>query len=313
MPLHLRQVEAFKSFVETGAVVKAAHRMAISQPAVSKLLGALERAVGFALFRRDGRRLILTAEARVFYREIERSFAGLARLETAAREIRTLGAGQLTIGSMPALSLGFVQAALGAFMRERPKVQVSFLALSTARINELLETQQIELGIVLHPGEHRPPEYRNVRVDLLHKAEFVCILPHGHRLAAKATIGPKDLRGERLVMLSENDPNRQRFQGVMSAAGIAIGDTIEATTALAVCAFVAQGLGVAVVNPFAARDCRPLGLTIRRFRPVIELALGLGRPVFAPPSTLAESFATVLHAHARAVGDEIRSGALFAA
>jgi DNA-binding transcriptional LysR family regulator len=311
MPVNLRQVEAFRSFVETGAVARAAHRMAISQPAVSKLLGALERAVGFALFRRDGRRLILTAEGRVFYRETERTFSGLARLETAAREIRTLGAGQLVVGSMPALSLGFVQRALGAFMRERPKVQVSFFSLSTPRINELLETQQIELGIVLDPGEHRPSEYRGVRVDLLHKAEFVAILPRGHKLAAKTTIRPADLRGERLVMLSETDPNRQRFQGMMSAAGVPLGDTIETTTAHATCAFVAQGLGVAVINPFAAYDCRALGIVLRRFRPMIELALGLGRPVFGPPSSLAEAFAAVLHAHARALGDEVRSGALF--
>src|SRR5258708_23270593 len=206
---------------------------------------------------------------------------------------------------MAALSLRCVQHALGAFMRERPKVRVSFSSVSTRRINELLETQQIELGIVLHPGEQRPSEYRAVRVDLLHKAEFVCILPRGHKLAAKATIRPADLRGERLVMLSENDPNRQRFQGIMSAAGVPLGDTIETTTAHAVCALVAPGLGVALVNPFAARDCRPLGLVIPRFRPVIELALGLGRPVFAPPSTLAEGFAAVLHAHARALGEEL--------
>jgi DNA-binding transcriptional LysR family regulator len=306
MPLQLRQVEAFKTFVETGAVVKAAHRMGISQPAVSKLLAALERAVGFALFLRDGRRLVLTAEARVLYREIARSFTGLGRIETAAREIRTLGAGQLTIGSMPALSLGFVQTALADFMRERPKVQVSFMSLSTPRIAELLETQQIDLGIVLYPGE-----YRGVRVDLLHKAEFVCILPRGHRLAAKATIGPKDLRGERLILLSENDPNRQRFEGIMTAAGIPLGEAIETTTALSICSFVAKGLGVAVVNPFAAADCRALGLAIRRFRPKMELALGLGRPVFAPPSTLAEGLAAVLHAQARVLAEAARSGALF--
>lgn len=306
MALQFRQVEAFKSFVETGTVVTAAQRLGVSQPAVSKLLAALERAVGFPLFARERRRLILTAEARVFYREIERSFAGMRRIETAAREIKTLGAGQLAVGSMPALSLGFMPEVIGAFIAARPKVQVSFVSRSTPRVNEMLETQQIDLGVVLHPGDRR-----GVRVDLLCKAEFVCILPRGHALAAKAAIGPKDLRGERLVMLAESDPNRRAFERAMHAAQVPLPDLIETSTALSICGFVARGLGVALVNPFAARDCKALGLVARRFRPKLEIELGIGRPALATASKLAQEFAALLQARARTVADEVAAGTLF--
>lgn len=306
MALQLRQVEAFKIFVETGTVVTAAQRMGVSQPAVSKLLAALERAVGFPLFVRGQRRLNLTAEARILYLEIERSFAGLGRIEAAAREIKALGAGHLVVGSMPALSLRFMPELIAAFVSARPNVQVRFLSFSTPRINELLETQQIELGIVLHPGE-RP----GVHVDLLCKAEFVCIVPPGHALAAKATIGPADLRGERLITLAESDPNRQTFERILQAERVSLRNAIETTTATAICGFVAQGAGVALVNPFAARDCRTFGLVARQFRPKLEIELGLGRPAFMATATLARDFASLLHERARAVVDEVAGGALF--
>jgi len=55
--MNLRQIEAFRAIIDTGTVSRAAERLSISQPAVTKLLQHLESTIGFALFDRGRGRL----------------------------------------------------------------------------------------------------------------------------------------------------------------------------------------------------------------------------------------------------------------
>ena len=91
--MNLRQLEAFAAVMKTGSITQAAQSMHLSQPAVSKLIGDLEHALGFDLFiRARGSALTVTPEAEYFFHEVERSFIGIDALKQAARDIRNLSA-----------------------------------------------------------------------------------------------------------------------------------------------------------------------------------------------------------------------------
>src|SRR3990172_1018400 len=109
LSMNLRQIEAFKAVMENGTVVRAAEVMRISQPAVTKLIQAFERAAGFRVFDRVRGRLLPTAEGLSLYREVERVFVAANEISNAAEEIRTLRLTNLSVGAMPALSTGFAQ------------------------------------------------------------------------------------------------------------------------------------------------------------------------------------------------------------
>ena len=79
--LTFRQLEALKSVIEAGSVVKAAEIMRLSQPAVSRLLSDLETAVGYGLFERRKGRLTPRGEAWELYAEVDRSLIGLERIK----------------------------------------------------------------------------------------------------------------------------------------------------------------------------------------------------------------------------------------
>lgn len=80
-----RNFEAFRIVCETGSVTRAAERLALSQPAVSQLIGRLERAFGFRLFERGvGRRLRPTPQARAIYLDVCGTLDAMARLEATA-------------------------------------------------------------------------------------------------------------------------------------------------------------------------------------------------------------------------------------
>ncbi len=93
--LRQRNLEAFRIVCETGSVTRAAERLHLSQPAVSQLIGRLERSFGLRLFDRGlGRRLEPTAQARALYLDVCRALEAMARLEATASVLgtgRTLG------------------------------------------------------------------------------------------------------------------------------------------------------------------------------------------------------------------------------
>ncbi|MBL0141657.1 MAG: LysR family transcriptional regulator [Betaproteobacteria bacterium] len=293
--MNLRQIEAFKAVIETGTVTKAAARLSISQPAVSKLLQLFERGAGMVLFARDRGRLSPTPEARLLYEEVERVFQGAERIRVAAEEIRSLQRGSLAIGAMPALSVGFIQEVLAKLRVKQPGVSVMLHARETPKLVEQLVTHQIELLCSVLPMEH--PE---IRTELLCHVPLVCILPLGHRLASRRVIRCRDLAGERFASFRHDSLIRRRIDQAFDDAKVARTIALEAPMAPSICAYVARGLGVSIVNPLYVGAFAP-ALLVRPFLPRVESGVFMAMPRGRRLSALGEAFADI----ARAVAKEM--------
>ena len=99
--INSRQVEAFRAMMLTGSVTEAAKLIAVTQPAVSRLLRDFQALLKMKLFERRGSGLVPTAAATALYMEVERSFVGLERITAAAEEIRSRRTGTLRIAALP--------------------------------------------------------------------------------------------------------------------------------------------------------------------------------------------------------------------
>ena len=283
--MNLRQIEAFKAVIESGTVTQAAARLNISQPAVSKLLQLFERGAGLTLFTREKGRLSPTSEARLLYEEVERIFQGAGRVRQAADEIRSLKRGSLAVGVMPALSVGFVQEVLARLKVSQPGVSVFVHGRETPKLMEQLVTQQIELFCSVVHMEH--PE---VRMELLCKVPLVCILPPGHRLASRREIACKDLAGERFASFRHDSIVRRRIDQAFDDAKVKRTVAMEAPMAPSICAFVARGLGVSVVNPLYVGAFAP-ALVVRPFKPRIDSSIYMATRRTPRLSMMGEAFA----------------------
>ena len=94
-PQRLRKLQAFHLVMQTGSVTQAAEALSISQPAVSKLLQALEAETRLTLFDRARRRLLPTMDARRFHVEVDRLFRAASGIDHLVNEIRSAGVGEL--------------------------------------------------------------------------------------------------------------------------------------------------------------------------------------------------------------------------
>lgn len=285
----LRQLEVLCAVIESGSVTRASRRLNLSQPAVSKLLAMLEAQTQLVLFRREHRRLVATPEAHRLYEESQRLLVGLTDIARLAEELRSLKSGTLAIGCLLGLGHRFLPEVIGRFLRERPGVNLSYQVRSSNKIMQWVVANQIDLGIAMSSIEHDAVERETLCV-----VEAVCALPAGHRLAPLPSISADDLAGERFISFGSEG----RIQGVVDETfdtfNIKRRVVCRVYNSATACSLVAQGVGVAVVEPFSAAGFLGDGIVVRPFRPAIKYRFDLLYPRSRERSKLLNAFVPML-------------------
>lgn len=283
--MNLRQVEVFRVVMTSGTTARAAEILHVSQPAVSKMIQELERSLGFALFHRIKGRLKPTPEGQLFFREVEQAFLGLSHLRGAAARIRDYGSGELRIACLSALSTNVLPRALHAFMTRHPNVAITFQAHMSSTVRDLVATGQFDLGIVAD-------EIDRTGVEVQEFASFrvAVAIPKGHGLEKRKVIRPDDLAGQPFIALAPEDTTRREAERVFEAAAVAPRTVIETPYSTTICAMVAAGIGIGLVNPLTAEPYVRHGLTLRPFEPALHFRTLLITPPNRIASRVLEGF-----------------------
>jgi DNA-binding transcriptional LysR family regulator len=300
MRLTHRHIEVFRTVMLAGQVTRAAELLHTSQPTVSRELARLEQLVGYPLFERDRGRMRPTVRAMALLEEVEASFVGLDRIAAHALSLQQYARGRLQLACLPALAQALVPEAVAAFAAKCPEASVTLLPMETLPLEAALTEQRVDLGL----SEHDAVPDACLQQPLLRTQE-VCVLPSGHALAAKASLVPSDFEGLPFVSLAPADPYRQRIDQAFADAGVARQLRVESASAASVCALVAAGLGVALVNPVTALAMAGNGLVLRRFSVPIAFNVNLVLPQWRAVHPLRDALTAALHATAAQVQREL--------
>ena len=242
--MELRQVQAFLAVAEEMHVGRAAERLAVNQPTLSRQIAALERVVGVPLFDRSRRRLALTPAGAEF----------LTGAGDLVRRADTLvdGARRAQRGELGVLRVGFVQSAtfqalprlLTGFRRVCPDVEVVVTAMTTLRQKAALRDGTLDAGLLRPTFDEPGIATRTVSEDPL-----VAALPAGHPLAARPRLTLADLAGEEFVFYErEAGPAvYDRIVGYCLSAGFTPRIAQDALDVQTIVALVAAGLGVSLL------------------------------------------------------------------
>ena len=260
--MRLRHIEIFRALMLTHSVTRAAELLHTSQPTASRFLAELEREIGFLLFSRTFGKLVPTPEAEALYVEVQRSFAGLDRIAEVAAGIAAFRDDTLRISSISAFSLGVLVNVIQRFHDRFPSVAIT---LDVASFNEVLHNvvvNQSEIGFVAYPVEHASLTQHPITEGL-----SVCAMPANHRLADKQTITVTDLRDEPFIAISRNVTSGHHVDRIFSEAGVTRNIVLETQTASVACAFVKQGMGVSILDPFTVAAVADERMVWRPFSP----------------------------------------------
>lgn len=145
---NLNNYRIFYTVASLGNISKAADKLFISQPAISKSISNLEKGLGVTLFSRTSKGVSLTEEGEILYQHIGNAFDSINQAEDEIKKIHDLGIGQLKIGVSTSLCKHILLDYLKDFIDENPHIKVTIRCHSTRNTMNLLAEGKIDLGLI---------------------------------------------------------------------------------------------------------------------------------------------------------------------
>ncbi|WP_063750918.1 LysR substrate-binding domain-containing protein [Paraburkholderia nodosa] len=292
--MEARQIEAFRAAAVYGGFTRGAEALGITQPALTRSIARLEADIGFALFERGHGPARLTPEGATFLREVERRFVGVDQLRRIAQDIRNFGTGRLRIACMHVFANGVVPAALQRFRQSFPEVTISLQVRPSATVYEWAAGGRCDIGIAGPKSG-----FLGVEEEQFLAPAGVLATPLGHKLTRlKRAIRATDLEGKPFLSLALEDSTRHAIDQIFADARVHPVLQIETQYAETLCALVAKGLGVAIVNPVVAAEVAHLPIVMRRFEPHVRFESRLLWPAAHPRTRIAEAFVACMREEA---------------
>jgi DNA-binding transcriptional LysR family regulator len=193
--MEFRQLRYFVTVAQELHFGKAAERLEITQPALSKQIRVLERELDIQLFIRTKRTVKLTKAGEVFLSQAQQLLQQAEKAIELAKRTALGEVGGLTIGFTPTATYTVLPELIGRFRVNYPQVALEMLELCTEAQVTALNQGQIDLGF-LHP----PIDARGLEVYPILAEEFVAVLPKQHHLFSKQSLSLQDLAQESFIL-----------------------------------------------------------------------------------------------------------------
>lgn len=290
----LRLLRVFNALMDGATTKETGERLGMSQPAVSNALRQLEARTGLNLFERLHRRLQPTEEAFQLHREIQPIFSILRGFSTRAEAMRQGLSGRLRVLSTPPLGHTIGARALRPLLKDRPDITVSYDVRRLEHVVEAVQNGSVDLGLGLGLEEHPA-----VNVEVLARVRMVCLVPRGHRLAGRPSIGASEIGAEEMIGLESDSRLGMAVQAAFARARSRYGPRVEVRYCSTAAALSPALDAISVVDPFTA-SLRPPELELCAFTPPCEVPVGILYRRGVPRSRLAQAYVAQLRAELRA-------------
>jgi len=240
--MNMRQIEALQLVVQYGSVSLAARHLGVTQPAVSRMLRALEDDLGIALFDHRRGALLLREELKALLPDIERAYLAVTEMQRRAQALQSPGAGTVVVGCSAALSVSVVGPACARAMRRSPNANISVRVRNGSGLVDEVASGSIELAItqldVVRSG---------LRAVELGMARLMCLLPQGHQLLGAPCVAADDLARYPIVTYAPGTRNGARTWSFLRAHGIRP-DAVMVDQAAVACMMAMQLNRIAIVE-----------------------------------------------------------------
>jgi len=196
--VELRHVRYFIAVAEHLNFRKAAQRLQIAQPPLSRQIHLLEEELGVELFARAKRAVELTKAGQAFLEQARKLLAQAGHAVEAARQAHRGDVGTIKIGIGSGLG-SVVGKAVFEFRKLWPAAEVECRDVFSSRQSEMLRKHEIDIGFLRPPLDHAA-----LSCELLYEEEFVVILPASHRLAQRRALRMDDIASEPLIIFDRS-------------------------------------------------------------------------------------------------------------
>jgi LysR family transcriptional regulator, nitrogen assimilation regulatory protein len=240
--MDLRQLKTFVHVAELGSLSKAAERLSIAQPALSRQMRLLEDELKAPLFTRHGRGMALTASGALLF---ERAVEILRAIETTRSDVAAdagIVKGRVALGTPPTVGEAFAVRLVERFLAVHPGVKVRIVPAFSGYLMDWLQRGEIDLALMYEPDQRVPLKLEPLIAEPL----YAVSLPRGGRRAARPLALAKALEG-RLILPGPQHGLRKLIERIASRLDRSLNVVVEADSLELMKELVARGLGTTIL------------------------------------------------------------------
>jgi DNA-binding transcriptional LysR family regulator len=213
--MHLKSLRVFCDVVGRRSFSRAADDNGMTQSGASQIVHHLEEYLGVKLIDRSKRPFVLTPEGRVFYEGCRGLVQKLYALEEEVRTLHQEVEGRVTVASIYSAGLSHVNRCVKDFLSLHPKAKVRVEFQHPQRVYELVESNQVDMGLVSYPKASRTIKATAWRDEPM---MLVCA-PH-HDLATRRSVALTELDGLDMVGFDPELRIRREVDKVLAEHGV---------------------------------------------------------------------------------------------
>jgi LysR family cys regulon transcriptional activator len=246
--MKLRTLECFCEVAANGfSFSRAARTLHATQPAISRQIQLLETELGFAVFERRGSRVFrLTSAGEVIFDRAQKILASTRELSQVEPELHS-GEGTLTIATTDFNARYTLLPVLKTFRAMRPRIALSILSVDPARVAELVTAGEADLGLCTAPRDMTTKLTYHKCFDV----ERVVIVPDRHPLTREKRLTLSKIAAHPLILYDSRLSGGRIVMDAFHDRGIKVQVALRASTTDCIKAYVADGMGVGVIQALA--------------------------------------------------------------
>lgn len=261
--MELRQIQYFLAVAEELNFGRAAERLQIAQPPLSRQIRAFEDELGVELFRRTKRRVELTEAGRAFLEEARQILAQVEQGVQVAQRASRGEIGRLVVGFEGSSTYDVIPMSLKVYRERFPDVDLVVYAMTTEEQLQALLEGRIGIGFVVSPNNNS-----KLVIEVILREPLLVALPENHPLATRSQVRVRELASEPFITFQRNRGCGLYDQAiaVCRRAGFSPIVIQEADEMQVMLGFVAAGLGIALLSASVQHFQRP-GVVYRTLQP----------------------------------------------
>jgi DNA-binding transcriptional LysR family regulator len=260
--MDIRQLEMFLAVAGENGFTRAGERLHVSQSAISRQIGLLERELGGPLFNRDGRSVSLTPSGEILVGTAHRVFREMQQAVEQLSDVRELRGGRIRLSGGMSVCMYILPRLLKRYRKLHPDVDVRVSSGSSEEIIRKLRGREMDLALLT-----LPVIADDLQVVPVLKEEMVVVTAQRHPFARKRMVSAREIGKYPLILYETGSRTRETIENFLREENVSADVAMETENAEIIKAMVASGIGITVLSHAAvAPDLRHKRLAIARIR-----------------------------------------------
>jgi len=296
--IKLRHLQCFLAVAEQHSIQRAAERLAITQPAVSKTLRELEEILGVPLFRRGRKGAVPTAAAEVFLRHARASVSALQQGVDSLAQARRRGGVVLRLGVLPSVAPCFAPPAVMRFRSEMPGVLLRVASGPNGQLLAQLQHRELDVALVRLSD---PQHMTGLTFEHLYADALALVVHPDHPLLVERDAGLERVLRYPAIVATPGTTIRQSAESLLAAHGFAVPEDRVETLSVSFARALARASDMVWFAPIGAVEIDlAAGLLARVPVPTAgtEEPIGLALPADAAPGPALQTLIGAIRAEA---------------